>query len=204
MNKHNLKGFTLIELLVAILIFSIIASVIYSTFSTGLSVWKRTRSVAQVSTNMNSILEHLNKDLRCVVPYKGLNFTGEKNKLYFCYLSNTVTKDIAYREIYRVCYYLDPSNKEAGKFDLFKKESSVAKGGFNIDEKEGRELITALDNFKIEYVYKSAEGDIAWSETWDNPDNMPKAVRITLSVGGMNLVKYISIPAGKLIVLGTE
>ena len=207
--KKNKKAFTMIELLVAILIFSIIASVVYSVFSTGTSVWRRTKDATQISMTINSVLEDLAKELRAAVKYTGKDkdtnpeFTGEKDKIYFCSLSDTVTDEGQYKEIYRISYYADSGN-EAETLDLFKRKASLIKGGFEIDDTEERVLVTSLDDFKIEYAYRDSMGEIAWSQEWKNPDEIPQALRIGIHKSEIELTKYISIPTGKLTELETE
>lgn len=207
-------GFTLIELLVAILIFSTIVSVVYSTFSTGISVWKRTKISTRASMTINSVLEDLARDLRGAVAYddpdNGLQFIGEKDRLYFCYLSETVSGDSRYKEIYRACYVAEPSAEEVGKFDLFKRGAPLMSGGFNIDEIPERQLISALDDFKIEYAYRDPEEEkITWEEEWGKEDTdevtgLPRAIRIGISKGDMILTKYIWVPTGELVDLEEE
>jgi len=202
----SLTGFTMIELLIAVLIFSIIASVVYSVFSTGTSVWRRTKDATQISMTINSVLEDLAKELRAAVKYAGkdasLEFTGEKDKIYFCSLSDTVTDEGQYKEIYRISYYAD-SGEETETLDLFKRKASLIKGGFEIDDTEERVLVTSLDDFKIEYAYRDSMGEVAWSEEWKNPDEIARALRIEIHKSEIALTKYISIPTGKLTELET-
>jgi len=205
-NKKALTGFTMIELLVAVLIFSIIASVVYSVFSTGTSVWRRTKDATQISMVINSVLEDLAKELRAAIKYTGkdtsLEFTGEKDKIYFCSLSDTVTDEGQYKEIYRISYYAD-SGQEAETLDLFKRKAPLIKGGFEIDDTEERVLVASLDDFKIEYAYRDSMGEIAWSQEWKNSDEIPQALRVGIHKSEVELTKYISIPTGKLTELET-
>jgi len=196
--KH---GFTLIELLVAILIFSIIITAIYSTFSTGTAVWRRVGTTNQAYLSMSAILEDLAKELRNMINYKELELAGESDKVYFSYISNTITEDIEYRQLYRASYFIRPSEKDAQKFDLVKKASPLTEGGFDIDEVPEQTLVGLLDNFKIEYAYKDSEGEeeeITWKDTWQETDVAPRAMRISLVKGDLNLVKYVSIATGEL------
>lgn len=195
--KRYKEGFTLIELLIAILMFSIIASVIYSTFSTGTSVWKRTKDATRVSNNINSVLEELAGNLRNSVKYKGLEFTGEEDTLYFCYLADTMEEEERYTEIYRASYY---AIRENGKYNLFRRTAPLAKGGFDIDDIDEKKLIDGLDEFKIEYALKETMGDIIWEVDWDKEKKeTPAALRMKIHKGDITFTKYIQIPTGRLV-----
>lgn len=200
--KKKNKAFTLIELLIAILIFSIIASVLYSTFYTGTSVWKRSKDATRLSMTINSVLDDLAEELRNTVMYTAkegdMEFKGEEDKLYFCFLSGTVTEEVHYTEVYRACYYVETARKKA-RFDLFQKKAALIKGGFDIDEAKPRLLIASLDDFKIEYAFKGPMDEIIWEEEWEKLGEVPKAVRIGIEKDELKLTKYISIPTGKLI-----
>ncbi len=200
----SLTGFTLIELLVAVLIFSIMVTIIYSSFSTGTSVWQRTKNATQVSMKMNSVLDDMARDLRGAVKYKGLDFTGEKDKLYFSYLSETITDEIAYREIYRACYSVAPSTEKKGKLDLMRKRASLKGGGFDIDNIEGQRLVDSLDDFKIEYAERDAEGGITWQDKWQDTENIPGGMRVTIGKENIKLTRYISLPCGELAAAAAE
>lgn len=199
MKKHNAKsGFTLIELLIAILIFSIIVTVIYSTFSTGTAAWKKTKTATDASMNMNSILEDLGRALRNSVLYKGLDTIGEADKFYFCSLADTISEDKEYAEVYRLGYYVEASAEDSSKFDLFYKNLPLSGGGFDIDEAKGRKLIGLLDEFKIEYAYKGGEeGRLSWRESWQDSNSMPPIIRIGVKKGNIKFTKYIWVPAGR-------
>jgi len=204
MKKYN-TGFTLIELLVAILIFSVVASVIYSTFSTGTSVWKRTKDATRLSMAMNSALQDLAGELRGAVKYRGLEFEGGENKIYFTCLSETLSEEVQYAEVYRVSYYTEKAEEE-NKYNLFKKKAQIDKGGFNIDEDVKAKLVLdTLDEFKIEYAAKDEMDEIMWTEEWDGEkEEIPAALRIEIQKEDVKLTKYISVPAGKFVSLEAQ
>ena len=213
MLSKDRKAFTLIEVLIAISIFSIIASVIYSTFSMGTSVWKRTIRATTTSKAMHALLQDWDRDLRSAVVYDdeegAVGFIGESDKLYFCCLSGTVTDTRYYAELYRNYYGTEVS--KSGKIDLIRKKVPLRQGGFLIDERDGQTVIQGLDEFSIEYGYRDAEEDqIVWQDVWESEEEtdevipLPQVLRIKLEQGDTMVTKYMWIPIGQFLEAGME
>ena len=105
MNKRNdlflrrtklnvVKGFTLIEVLMALLIFSIIALTLYSTFSTAILAWRRAKDVNRVYREAKLSLDLISTSLKNAEffdfsrNYPDLKlFNGEVDKISF-YISS--------------------------------------------------------------------------------------------------------------------
>jgi len=209
MKKRHEKGFTLIELLVAIFMFTSIAAVVYSTFSTGTAVWERAKESGKDSMSINSVFYDLSRNLRNSVNYrdkdKELSFMGGADTFYFCCPAVTITEEDSYTELYRVRYYAEGADTPEGKrYKLSRKMAPIRDGGYAIDEIKGGVLLEDLSEFKIEYAYKEDEGPLEWKGEWEYDEDVekeipvPRAMRILVGKGEVSLIKYISIPAGKL------
>ena len=207
MKKRHKKGFTLIELLVAIFMFTSIAAVVYSTFSTGTAVWERAREAGKDSMSVNSVFYDLSMHLRNSVNYKDkeLGFVGGADTFYFCCPAVTIGEESSYAELYRVRYYAEGVDTPEGKkYNLLRKMAPIRDGGYAIDETKGGVLLEGLGELKIEYAYKEEEGPLEWRGEWkydedsDKEVPVPGAMRILVSKGEVRLIKYISIPAGEL------
>ena len=192
------------------LIFTVIAAALYSTFSTGTSVWKRTKGASHGFMKVSSALDGLAKDLHNSVKYEveGMKFNGTGSNLEFCYLANTAGEEQSVIEVYRTYYYTalgDVLDGSGGKYALFKKTAPLNRGGFAIDEETGRQLVGALEGFNLEYALKDASGEIIWESEWkEDKEDLPKAVKVAITTGGVKYTKYIDIPIGKLIEAGTD
>ena len=88
--KKNPKAFTLVELLLGLTIFSIILASLYSTFSNGIELNRRSEDVNRVYREARWSLEILSRDLENARAYDYSNsypqktaFSGEADKLSF-------------------------------------------------------------------------------------------------------------------------
>ena len=106
------KGFTLIELLIALTIFAVIALGIYSTFSTGLNVWRRDKDANRLQQEARWALDKISKELRNAVIYnygpdypEASAFLGEGDKISF--LSSVYNFSTRQSQIKRITYSLE-------------------------------------------------------------------------------------------------
>jgi len=76
------KGFTLIELLIVTVILAVIAGAIFATFSAGIKIWQRTNEMLP-QEDINIFSARLERDLRNVIKFSNLNFTGKEEKISF-------------------------------------------------------------------------------------------------------------------------
>ena len=154
---------------------------------------------------MNSALQDLAGELRGAVKYRGLEFEGGADKMHFTCLSETLSEEVQYTEVYRVSYYTEKA-EEKNKCNLFKRKAPVDKGGFNIDEDVKAKLVLdTLDEFKIEYAAKDEMDEIMWTEEWDKEkEEIPAALRIEIQKEDVKLTKYIPVPAGRFVSLETK
>lgn len=107
----NKKGFTFVELIIALTIFAIIALGIYSTFSTGLTTYKRSEGAGRLQQEARWALDRMAKELRDAVIYnfgadeEESSFSGERDKISF--LSLVYDPSAKVSQIKRISYSLE-------------------------------------------------------------------------------------------------
>ncbi len=102
--KHLLNsGFTLVELLIALTIFSVISLGLYSTFSSGISVWRRSEDANRIYQEARLALEQMAREIKSVVAYDFSDkypeikaFEGDENKFSFLIAANSGLKRVSF------------------------------------------------------------------------------------------------------------
>lgn len=82
-NQFTVYGLTLIELLLAITIFSIVASVIYSSLRLGIVSWRRTEANLSRYQKIRYAINSLSEDLANAFMHKDIPFKGEEKSIEF-------------------------------------------------------------------------------------------------------------------------
>jgi len=81
-HAHNRSGFTLIETMLAVLIVSLISTVLYSVFANGVKIWHRSNLV-KPEFEISIFLEQLENDIRNALSYNESPFKGKVNSMEF-------------------------------------------------------------------------------------------------------------------------
>lgn len=204
-----LRGFTLVELLIAVSIFSIIAICLYTTFSSGIHLWRRQETGFRYGHGVRLALDMVAKDLKNVIPYSHESpeevpvpgteqempvFTGESDTVSFMTL---ISGDIA-----KVSYFFERDLEQGG---VLKRTRVFQEEGFQEEHQKEDILVADLDKVAFEYAYRTEEEDAQpnWLESWEDGSVVPQGVRITLEFSGDGdegkiLKKTVFIPAGAL------
>ena len=174
------KGFTLIELLIAILIFSVVAVAIYSTFSTGLIAWKKGEDSSNLYQEARLALDKMSLELRNALFYSNIHFVGKANELYFATLLPSPGKTGQLR-LSRVTYYLDNDN-----YSLQRREESL-RTVLQGDIEEAKELASPVKELKFSYAYEypgkeGEESQLIWEDDWEDEETVPSLMKISLTL----------------------
>lgn len=206
---YRCNSFTLIELLVAVSIFSVVAIALYSTFSAGVSVWRRSEEGLAIYQDVRILLDDMEKELKRAVLYGDeseepmLAFEGASSEISFPTIANAATGDgTAYREIAKVSYRF---SKEGA---ALMRVSSTVRQGFDDDSGTKETVRQGVAAFAVSYAYDSGDEDepYVWKDEWKNDEGeLPRGVRIMISLGDpvsgdvrAEFVKYVLIPTGVL------
>lgn len=208
MRNKNSFSFTLIELLIALSIFAVVAIALYSTFSAGIAVWRRSSEGRDAYQNVKFIFDDITKDLKNAL-YLGKNeesmyaFSGASSEIIFMTLEDTSSEEEGpQKEIVKLAYKYDGEQSE-----LIRLRADISTG-FDIKRGEKEILFKNIEEFKFEYCYDSGDEDnpYLWKDEWENEDiRIPRGVRITVltKVGKTEkktskFIKTVFIPTGIL------
>ena len=185
------RGFTLIELLLASAIAAVIGLAVYSTFSAGMTVWRKTGGIGLQAQKRLIRVERLRKDLRRIFVFRGdeIPFEGTNTTMSFPAIVDSA--------VVRLAYSFDPQGRVLRKGAQGLPEIIAAKGK---EEKPAPSLAPFLDGVEsVRFAYFSfdpAKGAYEWQETWKDKTALPAAVRYTISFpGNESFNETIFIPA---------
>jgi len=200
------NGFTLLELLLGLMIFSILAVTVYSTFSSGLLINERSQKKNEIYREARWFFSQIGRELENMIPYNFANsypqkssFVGTEESISFVTRAADGLKVVSY-------YLIDPEEGEIHKTIIGKVSSKnvratnkteryqriqyvVRKEEDFIEHLSGgtgqstvEEVVcinVAANGLKFSFGYLEGEETPkrVWVEKWDNP-YLPSNVRI--------------------------
>lgn len=184
------RGFTLIELLIVSGIMSVIALSLYSTLSSGLKIWQRiTHSVEEEDINL--FLGKLGNEIRNMVNFSGLTFSGGKDTLSF----NTIvtSQRLMFSSIGQIRYSYDSG---AGIVQREQKDFSHI---FNNEEGVLKVVLTGIKAVRFSYyLYDEKEKKYFWVNEYAS-NKLPLAVKLELELNeDKKIIKTVSIPISSI------
>lgn len=184
--SHACRGFTIAEILVAILITSIIASVIYGSYMGSLRIIYDSQKDMERMNMARLILDRISSDLSCAflrdyreyLVFVGMDSgegkTGADSVMFTASNNDRPERDSAESDLCEISYYLDPD--EGGElFILRRKDPTLDEDPFSGGET--RIIGEGVAGLDLEYF----DGE-SWLPSWDSRDDnsLPRAARITL------------------------
>ena len=120
-------GFTLIEVMVSMTIMSLVITVLYLAFSTGVRVWTRQEDKTDNAQQLFIVTKFLKKDFINLRPYtfnwengKSFFFTGNKDVLFYVTSNGFASKDRDKGELFFTCMYLKNEEENGTSLYLYK------------------------------------------------------------------------------------
>lgn len=181
------KGFTLTELLIAVTIFAVVNLAVYSTFNSGMSIWRRIeKSNRKGLTNLMRI-EKINRELRqmpvlnAVIP-----FSGTKNTLSF--------PAVIASQINNVSYVFDADKKMLYRaVDKSEDILNAVKDGETLEPRFASYL-NGVNELSFSYFYFDLQKvSYQWKEDWQEA-GLPIAVKLNIAIGDETYTSTIFIP----------
>ncbi|HOW42507.1 MAG TPA: type II secretion system protein [Candidatus Omnitrophota bacterium] len=193
--SRSRAGFTLIELLVVTVMLGIISLALYSTFSAGATIWKRTQALV-IEEDVNLFLEHFAQDVSTTFLFTGIDFIGKKDRLEFPILLQS--RDLQKRTVGKVVYVFNPEAMTVGRAQLdysalFRTEEPVF----------ARALPRVIQCVFSFYMIDPQTKETYWADDFSAEKGMslPLAIRIELEVhhgeSVQRFVRTVSIPVSQ-------
>lgn len=183
------KAFTLVELLIATTIFAVVSVAIYSTFSSGMSVWRRAGKLNMEEMKNLIKIEKINKELRQAVVFKkqSKGFLGFKQQLRFMAIIDS--------EISFVKYRFEENKKMLLREVRKAKDLRMAA---EKNEKLETAFVPYLDNvsdLSISYFFfDTIKGAYQWEQNYQEM-GMPLAVKLDIIIGNEAYATTVFIPS---------
>ncbi|MFH1678923.1 MAG: type II secretion system protein GspJ [Candidatus Omnitrophota bacterium] len=180
--RFNSRSFTIIELLITAGIFAVVSVAIYTTFNSGIRVWRSVKD-ADIAEARNLIkFEKLNRELRQAFNFQDIAFAGTNEQIEF---PQVIDSDIT-----RVTYLLDAGKKNLSRSQIKLKDILEAQS-----PEPGAIYFTNIEKFNLSYLYFDLEKSAySWKESWEGP-GLPFAVKIDISIDGKTYASTVFIPA---------
>jgi len=173
-----IKSFTFIELIISSAIFFVIIFAVFLSFRTGTFGYENIDATISVYQNAQTAFSRINLDLGNSFAYSAdeTKFTGAKDSISFLALADKSyasgpTRDYAFilykfenDKLLRICR----RNKDALNDEADIKPQKAAAG---------------VKEITFSYAYTdSTDKPMEWSDTWDDPEKLPSAVKIKLAL----------------------
>ncbi|MFH1355002.1 MAG: prepilin-type N-terminal cleavage/methylation domain-containing protein [Candidatus Omnitrophota bacterium] len=167
--RTELTGFTLVELLIAASIYAIVSIAVYSTFSTGMNIWRRAKEVNLEQSRIAIKLERLSRELRQTFNFSEIRFLGTEEEISFAQVQDS--------GIVRMSYAFDQ-----GDDALLRSIDTLVDILQGLPEgSEPEEYIEEIEALKFSYFYFDlAENLYLWTEVWDQI-GLPLAVKLEIT-----------------------
>jgi prepilin-type N-terminal cleavage/methylation domain-containing protein len=187
-NKLSEAAFTLVELLIAVSIFSVVSIAIYSTFNSGITVFRRVKNIDFTRQRILLKGERLARELRQQQLNRKPLFIGAKARISFASLSDYAPC--------RVTYYFDNLNNSLMRAVESMPEIITSTGAIDPDIK-AKDKSAFLKNVKeVQFAYLFLDlqkNEYVWLEEWPY-EYLPIAVNITIVDEEEKYVKTVFLP----------
>jgi prepilin-type N-terminal cleavage/methylation domain-containing protein len=172
--SRETRGFSLIELLIASLIFTVVLTVVYSAFNTGMFGYKSIEKRLSVYQKARRVLDRASLDLRNAFGYSDtqIKFIGSGDRISF--FSIVKGRESA-RNYARVSYFMQEDNLM--RLCLLNQQSLKGDHGLN-----PQRLASGIEEFVFSFASISTlDASLAWKDSWDDPKKFPAAVKVKIS-----------------------
>jgi len=186
-NKIKTRAFTLVELLISVAIFSVISIAIYSTFSSGLKVLRKTKTIDFVRQKVLLKEERFARELRESLPCRKELFSGKAAKISFSGTQNYLPC--------RITYYFDqPTQSLVREIDKLS-DIIAAEGELNAELKPQRSIfLSKVENARFSYLSLDLKkNDYIWKEEWKQK-YLPVAVKLIITSQGTDYETTVFLP----------
>jgi type II secretory pathway pseudopilin PulG len=185
-NKANTAAFTMVELLISVGIFSVISIAVFSTFSSGLKVLRKTKMVDLARQKIFLKEERFSRELRESGPCRKKLFSGKSAKISFSGTQNYLPC--------RITYYFDETTQSILR-EVDKLSDIIAAERDETDLKPQRSVFMAkVESAQFSYLFLDLKkNSYIWKEEWKQ-DYLPVAVKLVILSQGNNYATTVFLP----------
>lgn len=201
------------ELFISTAIVFMVGIAIYTTFSNGISVWRRANVNRELERDISIAFTKLSRDLKNTFKFSLIPFEGEEGMVSFPALINVapVTEEPIY-EVGRIVYFFDDGKqalcKETKTYPMAYRNSAIENEHVSVS-------ISGVSSLKFTYCYLDGiTNRYKWKDSWkkEEQDTIPQAVNLDIVFKkeedkSFSFTKTIFIPVGtgeQTIELGTS
>ena len=185
--RPRAKAFSLVELLISVSIFAVVSVAIYSTFSSGLTVLRRSKNIDLAQQKFLLKIEKFSRDLRQTPTFNKQLFSGTKDKLSFAGIINEMPS--------RLTYYYDNSSA-AFMYNADELSNIIDEKGA-IDPKlksKSAVFINKVKEAKFSYLLLDLKkNNYEWLEEWKEK-YLPLALKLNIVTDKQNYETTIFLP----------
>ncbi|MCU0651245.1 MAG: prepilin-type N-terminal cleavage/methylation domain-containing protein [Candidatus Omnitrophica bacterium] len=185
--NNRVPGFTLVELLVVTVIMSVISIVIYSTFSSGARIWKRTNSLDS-NEDVNMFFDRFGQDVGNGFNFTGIAFEGKADR--FQIPTIVTSARMGARSVGLAVYSCSDKvlSRSVSDYSQIYEESQIP----------ARNSLTGISACKFSYYqFDPEKKEYSWVEEWQKK-SLPLAIRVEFALGQgenpVSFIKTVSIP----------
>ncbi|GEM_PF-3448330 len=175
---RSARGLTLIEMLIAMTILVLAISGLYTSFSQGLQIYRRSEEGLDRSQEIRMFLAFLRKDLRNMTSYESVPFEGKGSEIEFPTRVRKYTSRGYKDGIYKVTYKINSDRIE-------RQEESIQEKAGGVKEKREMVVLDQIRKGEFSFPYKDDETiGVIWTELWDSEDKLgiPHAIRLKMQL----------------------
>ncbi|MDP6809142.1 MAG: prepilin-type N-terminal cleavage/methylation domain-containing protein [Kiritimatiellia bacterium] len=187
-------AFTLIELLVVTAILGVVVGAVGACLAGGIRVWDVARRFNQHEADALMGFQIMRRDMGQVLPFESAPLEGTTDGLRFTGVGVVPVageSDDALPRLAIIRYFLDYERQAWCR--------AIAPLGWG--EAQSPEVVEVLvsDVDRVALRYGAAPEDDAgsatgWSDSWENPTNLPAVVEAELSVGDTSMTQWFIVP----------
>jgi len=176
----------MVELLISVGIFSVVSIAVFSTFSSGLKVLRKTKTVDLARQKILLKEERFSRELRESGPCRKKLFSGKSAKISFSGTQNYLPC--------RITYYFDETTQSIlREVDKLSEIIAAEKDGTDLNPQRSVFMVK-VESAQFSYLFLDLKkNSYIWKEEWKQ-DYLPVAVRLVILSQGNNYATTVFLP----------
>ncbi|MFH1776419.1 MAG: type II secretion system protein GspJ [Candidatus Omnitrophota bacterium] len=191
-----LRGITFIELLVAVTIFVAVITACISAFNQGFLVQKLLKKNVFVFQQGWEVLDLMENEVQNCIFFLPPSFLGTGEQIDFFSLveipdvENITTRQNIPKKVNKIRYYLKDKENTGS---LYRRRTVYDEE--MVEDTDEEEILQGFSSIQFQFYGRKADG-LDWFDEWQDTDQLPRMVKVTLNMQGESLEKNIFLPQG--------